>query len=593
MINFHYVYKVIFGSELRNKFILFFIILAVFPVLILGSMSLYLVDLSHRYDVSSLEMQLIDQKIEEIRKFFADTAGVMELRVGFTQRSEVDIESQQFILTGLLEENRSFQEVSFISLSGQETAKKLRHGESELVDVSRLPKFKNALEGKNFIGDVYYTLAGPFVTLSSPVRNRNDEIIQILSAKVSLSQISRSIESSRLGLSGYLILLDKDGVLISYPGKEIKTGADLSGLNRIKKILTGDIFDSLGKEDRYFSFLKSVPVVGAGKKIPGIEWAMLAEWPLEDADSVIRDVRNQVARLTIFSVMAVLLLAPFFASRLIRPINDLKLGAQEIERGNFERQVEIKTRDELEELGLAFNQMAKGLKRLQELKNEFVFIAAHELRTPVTAVKGYLSMLFDSESAVLSTQAKKYLNIISQSNERLIQLVNDILEIARSEAGRMQIQVSLTDIKESVRAILAEIKPLADNKKIEITYEEATSPTIVLADPMRLKEVITNFVSNAIKYNNEGGLIKIYHEIKENMLITNIEDNGFGMSQEEQNHVFEKFFRADTGKIKAIQGTGLGLFITKELVEKMNGKVWFKSEAGKGTTFSFSLSIAS
>lgn len=586
--------QLLIGSELRNKFILFFIVLASVPTIILGAVSLYLIDSSHRYDVSNLELQLIDQKIEEIRKFFADTLGIIELRVGFTQKSEIEYSQQIFLLDGLLEENRALDEVSFIDLRGQETAKKSRFRDfGEFFNVSNLDKFKIPSRGENFISDVYYTLSGPSVTLASPVRNRSNDIIQILTAEVNLSQITKSLEQSRLGSSGYLVLLDRDGVLITHQGKQnFQPGADLSGTSRIKRVLGGEVLDALGSEDRYQSFLGGLEVVGAAKRIPQIGWVLMVEWPINDADAVIRDVRSQVGRLAIFGIFAVLILAPLFAIRLIKPIKILEDSAKEIEKGNFDKKVEIKTSDELEQLGEAFNKMAKGLKRLQELKNEFVFIAAHELRTPVTAIRGYLSMVFDDEAASLSDKVKKYLSIVSQSNERLIQLVNDILEIARSEAGRMQIQVSSTDIKESVRAILAEVKPLADTKKINIIYDDKISSSLILADPARLKEVIMNFVSNAIKYNNDGGWVKVYHEAKDNMILTHVEDNGFGMSQEEQQHMFEKFFRADTGKIKAIQGTGLGLFITRELVEKMNGKVWLKSEEGKGTTFSFSLPIS-
>ena len=237
--------------------------------------------------------------------------------------------------------------------------------------------------------------------------------------------------------------------------------------------------------------------------------------------------------------------------------------------------------------------MAAGLKQLQELKNEFTFIAAHELRTPVTAIKGFLSMVFEGDAGALSDKLKQYLDPVRQANDRLIQLVNDILEIARSEAGRLKIEVSPCDMEKCVQSILTEVKPLADEKKIALQYEALPNIPQVLADELRLKEVITNFISNAIKYNNEGGWVKISHELKGDMLITNVADNGFGMSREEQNKVFEKFFRSDAAKIKSIQGTGLGLFITKELVDKMGGKIWFSSEEGKGTTFSFSLKVIS
>lgn len=580
------------GSRLRTKFTLSFIVLASLPILILGGVTLYLIDTAHRQDVSSFELQLIDQKIEEIKKFFADTLGILELRVGFTQKSDIELSQQQFLLSGILEENRAFEEVSFLSLKGQETAKKSRTEEGlELVDVSRLPKFEVAARGDNFIGAVYYTFSGPFVTLAAPVRNRNGDIIQILSADVNLSQLIRSIEASRLGNSGYLLLLDKDGILINRRGDKGKPGTDLSGGERIKRVLGGEVLDALDVRDRYQSLLDDTAVVGAGKRISNIGWVVLVEWPLVDADALVRDIRDQVIRFTLFSTIAVLLLAPFFADRLLKPIRMLEAGAAEIEMGNLEKRVEIKTKDELEDLGTAFNKMAQGLKRLQELQNEFVFIAAHELRTPVTAIKGYLSMIREGSAGVISTTLQKYLDPVWQSNERLIQLVNDVLEIARSEAGRLKVEVQPYDLRDAVRAILVEIKPLADQKKITVSYEEISLPE-VLADSGRVKEVIMNFVSNAIKYNRDGGWIKVYHETSKDGVTTHVEDNGFGMSEDDQKHVFEKFFRAEAVEIKTIQGTGLGLFITKELVEKMNGKIWFRSEEGKGTRFSFELPIA-
>ncbi len=581
----------VFGSRLQQKFALFFIVLASATPLILGGLVLYLIEISHRHDVSNLELQLIDQKTEEIEKFLVDTLGILQLRVGFTQKSEIERSQQQFLLKGILDENRAFSEASLIDLQGKETAKLIRdEDEAELQDVSSLPKFKRAAGGIDFMGEVYYTLSGPQMTLASPVRNRNNDIIQVLTAEVNLLAIVRSVESARLGASGYLLLLDKEGALVAYRGRgEVKSGTLLLGLERVKRILRGEILDGLGDRDRYESFFGREPVVGSGKKIPKLGWALLAEWPIADADGIVNDIRNQVLNFTLFSILAVLLLSPLLARRLTRPIRALEESAFEIEQGNFEKRVEIKTKDELEDLGNAFNKMAEGLKRLQELRNEFVFIAAHELRTPVTAIKGYLSMLLEGSGGKVTEGMKQYINPVMQANERLIQLVNDILDVARSEAGRIKIKVAPCDLRESIKAILVEVKPLADEKKIILSYTELEGLPEVVADEARVKEIVMNLVSNAIKYNRVGGFVKIYHEIADGKIIIHVEDNGIGMTRDDQEHMFEKFFRAESAKTQLIQGTGLGLFITKELVEKMQGKIWFVSEEGKGTRFSFSL----
>lgn len=599
-------FKTIVGSNLRNKIVLLFVVLATIPVLMLGGVAVYLIDLSHRFDVSNLELQLIDQKIEEIEKFFANTAGILQLQVGFTQKAPIGLSEQHFILEGILSENDAFTEASFIDIAGLvvndtptigglETAKIIRDAneESELYNISKLDKYNIPLSGKTYIGEVYHTLSGPMVTISAPVKNKTGDIIQILSAEVSLNELRRAITGSALGFSGGLLLVDRGGGLISAKNSAAIEGMNLVQFARVKEVMTGKTFDALSDEDSYQSIIDKTPVVGAGKKIPGLGWAILAEWPISDADAIIQDVRNQVLTLTLLSIIAVLILAPFFAVRITAPIGQLMSGAAKIEEGNFDHKVSIVTKDELEDLGKAFNKMADGLKRLQELKNEFVFIAAHELRTPVTAIKGYISMILEGDAGPISDGIKKFLEPVGQANDRLIQLINDILEIARSEAGRIKIQVFSVNIRAAVKSVIKEITPLASEKKITLDYiigqGEPVDLPLVLADTMRLREVITNFVSNAIKYGREGGWIKIYHETDDSFIVTHIEDNGMGIPEKEQKKVFEKFFRSETSRVTQIQGTGLGLFITKELIEKMGGEAWFRSEENKGTRFSFKL----
>lgn len=580
-------------AQLRSKITLAFVVFSSVPLLTLGATSLYLIDLSHRRDVANLESQLIDQKAEEVEKFLSDTLGVLELHVA-VDTSFISAESQEPLLKGLLAANAFFEEVSLIDNEGFEMRKVLRENfPPHYFDFSRLPLFQQALRGNSSVGALEGTMTGPTVRMASPVRNSKKEIVGVLMAVVNVSSLVRSIENARLGTAGSLALFDAGGALVATKARgTVLPGSMMTDVSRIRALVNGAEFDGLGEGDRYESMFDKTPVVGAGRKLSGTGWLLLVEWPLADADAIVDEVRRQVLTFTIFSIFAVFALAPLFASRLTRPIRALAKGAGEIEQGHFDEEVKIETHDELEDLGGAFNRMAQGLKRLNELQKEFVFIAAHELRTPVTAIKGFLSLIFEGSAGAVSEPIKKYLTTVQQANDRLVQLVNDLLEIARSEAGRLKIETAPFDIREGARAILAEIKPLADQKKISISYMEPTAPLMVLTDPDRIKEVIMNFASNAIKYGNVGGWIKIYHEEVPSGVATHVEDNGFGISEEEQKRIFEKFFRSETREVRTITGTGLGLFITKELVEKMGGKIWFTSEKGKGSRFSFILSPA-
>jgi two-component system, OmpR family, phosphate regulon sensor histidine kinase PhoR len=234
--------------------------------------------------------------------------------------------------------------------------------------------------------------------------------------------------------------------------------------------------------------------------------------------------------------------------------------------------------------------MAEGVLHLRELQDEFAFIAAHELRSPVTAIRGYLSLALRDSS--VSGEAQKYLTEADKANQRLLQLVQDLLEAMRSETGKINIRVQPISIVEPIREVIDEVKSLAAEKSIVVTYEPPADTPQIQADTKRVKEIMVNLLSNAIKYTPQGGVIHIAHEVKKGMLATHVQDNGFGISRGAQKNLFKKFYRVQTDKTRDIQGTGLGLFIVKEIVERMDGKIWFTSEEGRGSTFSFSLPLA-
>jgi len=583
-------------SRLRNKFLLFFILLACIPVLALGGTILYLLDLAHQRDVSNLELQAIDQKEDEITKFFADTLGLLELRVESLQaleNQESQPSWQERLVKQIFQANDAFEEISFIGLDGRETAKySLFDPRAQLLYVADLPKFQEARKGRNFIGEVYHTLSGPMLTLAAPVKVK-EQVVQVLSAEVSLSRLIKAVEAARLGATGYVTLFAQNGVFISDRARgNIRPGFNGSQWDRISQALSGAVFTGLDQKDRYESIFGTGSVVGAARRLPEIGWVIAVEWPLKEADEVLRNVRNQVMMVTLGSIVAVLLAAPLFAARLVRPIRELEMNAQEVEKGNLQTKVAIQTHDELEDLGNAFNTMVQGLRRLEELKEEFVFVAAHELRTPSTVIKGYTSMLLEGDAGPLTKKVKTFLSGVEQANQRLLQLVEDLLEVARSEAGRIAIEVKDIDIREPIQSTVEELALLARKKTISLTYE-LSDTRHVLANERRVKEVMVNLVGNSIKYTPKKGRVRVFHEVKEKELVTHIEDNGYGIPQEAQSKIFEKFYRVESPETRDITGTGLGLFIVKQLVEKMHGAIWFTSEQGKGTTFSFSLPIAS
>ncbi|MBI2003302.1 MAG: sensor histidine kinase [Candidatus Wildermuthbacteria bacterium] len=584
------------NNKLRNRFVVFLFVLSAAPVIVLGVMIFSFIDRSHRSDVALMAQQTLAQKEEEINAFLSDAASLLSLRVGFEARAEISKTDQEFLLSGFLQENSSIEEVAFINLQGQEVTKKTRSGlPPALESVSTSPYYLKALLGQATIGQILSGSQGTMFVVASPVKNRKNEIIQVLAAKVSTAPIAASVSRARLGQDGYLILLDQAGSVIA-GGEQfgLAAGAKFAGNAQVRRLLRpGEVFDGSGGEDRYESDISNTKVVGAGKRLQGPNWILLVEWPVHDADAVLIEIQKQAVWTILVAILFILVAVPVFVNQLILPIRKLKQGAERVQQGDFEYNVDIQTKDELEELGGAFNNMTRGLKRLRELQNEFVYIASHELRIPLTAMRWSIEKLTEELPGALSDVAGKMMAKAREASEHLSQLVDEILLIAKTEAGRLEIQVAPCDLVETVERALSETQPLATERAIRVQYEKPASPLRVFAHEVRLQEVLLNLIGNALKYNHGKGGVRIWHEERGNKVVTHVQDDGIGIPKNEQVHVFEKFFRSELAKRNGIAGTGLGLFVVKEIVERMGGSIWFWSEEGKGSRFSFALPVAS
>ena len=582
-----------YRSRLRNRVVFYFCIIAIAPLLMMGVVAMSLVDSSHSYDVSQLESQILNQKVTEIEKFFGELVGLLEIRVSFKESVAIDAPQQEFLSEELLKENRAFEEITFINLDGMETSRNARSKSNrQLEDVSNRSYFTEALQGDSYVSPVFFSRAlEPRVNISAPVKNRNGEIIQVIAAEVSLSAIQRIISQFQLGTLDFSYVVGIDSTIIAHSRSDIgRIGERLSEVDRVAAVLQGQTFTGLGKSDRYESYFSAIPVVGAAKNIPDLGWGIFVEWPIAEADILINSLKNQLIKFAIYGILGAFLLSNIFAYGVIHPIRALEDFAKQVGKGIFTKRVQIKTKDELEELGATLNKMAQGLLELKKLKDEFVFIAAHELQTPVTAIRGYVSLIFNGNAGTIDPKLREFLEPIKEANDRLIQLINDLLVIARTEAGRIKVRVLPIPLFEITQNVLNEILPTAREKGIAVTYNPPQPFPLVIADKDKLKAIIANLASNAIKYNRkDGGTIAISHELKKNTIVTHIKDNGVGISKEHQKHLFEKFYRVKTENTIDITGTGLGLFIVKESVERMGGRIWFVSEEGKGSIFSFEL----
>lgn len=229
--------------------------------------------------------------------------------------------------------------------------------------------------------------------------------------------------------------------------------------------------------------------------------------------------------------------------------------------------------------------------RLNKMKSEFVSVASHQLRTPLSAIKWETELMLSKFKKGLNKKQLSNIENIDSLTSRMIKLVNDLLDVARIEQKRLILKKSPVDLCKIVDEAKEDILPLANARNIEIFLNCSKNIPKIISDAGRLKMVTDNLLNNAIKYTTNRGKIEMKLIKKNNSLVFSIKDNGVGIPEEQQSRVFDKFFRSDNIVKYQTEGTGLGLYISKNTIEQLGGEIWFQSVEGLGSIFSFSLPI--
>lgn len=338
-----------------------------------------------------------------------------------------------------------------------------------------------------------------------------------------------------------------------------------------------------------------------------------------------RDLEEQIMiQFIVFEaaiIIVALVLSYFLAQALTEPIVRLRDTVIRVAAGHYEVRAVVKNRDEIGELSASFNAMAEYLQkytgnlerevssrtdqlrksyeelkaaneRLRELdrmKSEFLSVAAHQLRTPLSAMKWTIEALLGSN---LDPEQRSLALKGNESNTRMIRLVDDMLAVTRIEAGKVRYAFVPLHPEDVIDSIVLDFISQARVNDLTISFDKSATPLpYMYADPERMRDILGNLIENALRYTPSGGTITIGAAQEGDFVKISVSDSGIGIPPEQQGHIFNKFFRADNAVRVQTDGSGLGLFIVKAQVERHGGHIWFESPPGKGTTFSFTIPL--
>lgn len=412
-----------------------------------------------------------------------------------------------------------------------------------------------------YISNVYKRAAQPqynVIAVAVPIKEaETKKLIGILVLQVKLDTILEWTKNIKVGEKGFIYVVDRNGIVAAHPSYSPQGDTiDFSNVAEIKKAFLGSkgvevLYNEIDREERIVAF----------EMISRYGWIVVAAEPSKYAFAQ-RD-RDLKTTVVIFSVIS--LVNAFLIYFILRTVAKLRRSEANLARAN------------------------DRLKDLDRMKDDFISIASHELRTPMTAIKGFVSMILDGDYGPVSTSLKEPLKDIGISTQRLIDLVNDLLNVSRIQAGRLKHELSEFSMNETVKEVVSSLQPIAKSKNLKL-FTDKIPGNLVQGDVNHVRQILNNLIGNSLKFTTKGS-IKVSGTVDKEMIKICVADTGIGISVNDQQKLFGKF--AQLNQNLGNTGTGLGLYISKEIIRKLGGDVWLEeSSVNKGSTFCFTLPLA-
>ena len=429
-----------------------------------------------------------------------------------------------------------------------------------------------------------------------------------------LRVIQDLVGQTRLGTSGYVYAIDATGVPIAHPIASAFTRRSLALPQVTKALASSKTGSTVGRNLRGEKVLSTWATVGP------LGWKVFVEQPESAAFAPVRGKIWRTALLLAAFLAAGVGLSVLLARRLARPVKQMRTAAARIGAGAYDERIELRRRDELGDLADDLNRMAASLQasvqvleqrveeRTRELqqalaelsrkgrelevasehKSHFLANMSHELRTPLNAIIGFSQVLRQRLFGPINAKQEEYLDDILSSGNHLLDLINDVLDLSKVEAGQVELEIAPFSLREALERGVVMVREPATERGIGLSLELAPGIDLVEGDERRLRQVIFNLLSNAVKFTPEGGSVVVASAQVDGEVQVSVTDTGPGIAAEDRERIFEEFQQTNVG-VRQREGTGLGLALSKRLVELHGGRIWVESEPGHGSRFVFTL----
>ncbi|OQB23873.1 MAG: Alkaline phosphatase synthesis sensor protein PhoR [Firmicutes bacterium ADurb.Bin182] len=434
------------------------------------------------------------------------------------------------------------------------------------------------------------------------MRREGEEINRILVEKYIYDEKRPvAIEELRTIARKYNALIQVDlkksfGVYGTYMDEEsgdkwlLIEGADISEIaESVEEDTATEILSGLFKEFTDIPIMTLArPVLNEAGQTIG---AILFHVDTSNVNESISRIYMDLLLVSVIAVIMAILMVSYITGRITRPVIDMNNTVKKYTAGFFDARIKAEGSDEVSQLAKSFNAMADELNTLEQARRSFVANVSHELRSPLTSMHGFLEAMQDG--TISNEDFPQYLNIVIAENNRMINMVNDLLDLARIESGQFELNTEQFDINELIRRTLITFETRIGEKKLDVKAEFSQDHCFAEADSFKIAQVLRNLIDNAIKFSPEKSALYVKTHCEKNTVYVSIRDFGCGIAPEDIPYIFDRFYKAEKAHTpKRHTGTGLGLSIVKHIIDLHDQQITVDSKLGEGTAFTFTLKKA-